>query len=186
MDKKYKQGLDLFLLNKRQEALKVFREIYSEDPNYKEIRLLIGKLLYYDRKFKESETIFKEAFEEDETNWNALNWIIKSQFASRPLSKEIVDNLHLYLSKESENPEVLFISGRLLEESQKTDQAIATYERIVSHRFKLALAHERLAEIYEKAKLGKKAEFHKNQYKLLSGRDMDGTSEKSEKISRKH
>lgn len=169
----YQKGTSLFIANKRDEALKVFRELYKEDAEYKDVKFVLGKLLYYNRKFKEAEEIFQEMSNDDSANYNALGWLIKTQFAGAPLKKELSDNLQKYLSKDSENIDILFISARILEETGKPDQAILAYQKIISQTQLIAFAHNQLKNIYSKAKLEKKASFHNQKYLDLLGKSDD-------------
>ncbi|TGL79170.1 tetratricopeptide repeat protein [Leptospira yasudae] len=170
MDVMYQRGVALFVANKREEALKVFKELYEEDEDYKDVKFVMGKLLYYNRKFKEAEELFQELSDEDPNNYNALGWLIKTQFAETPLKKDLAENLERFLSKDSENLEVLFISARILEETGKPDQAIIAYQKILSQTRMLAFAHRQLEYIYRKANLEKKAAFHNQKYLELTGK----------------
>ncbi|MBM9498967.1 tetratricopeptide repeat protein [Leptospira sp. 201903071] len=170
METMYEKGTALFVANQRNEALKIFQELYEEDEDYKDVKLLIGKLLYYDRKFQQAEEVFQEISDKDPANYNALGWLIKAQFASTPLKKELTENLQNFLSKDTENAEILFISGRLLEETGKPDQAILAYKKIISQTGILALSHRQLEILYRNARLEKKASYHNKKYLELIGK----------------
>ncbi|XDD51125.1 tetratricopeptide repeat protein [Leptospira sp. WS92.C1] len=170
MDVQYQKGIALFVANKRDEALKVFKDLYKEDEDYKDVKLIIGKLLYYNRKFQEAEELFQEMSDDDPTNYNVLAWLIKTQFAGTPLKKELSDNLQKFLTKDSENLEVLFISAKLLEETGKPDQAILAYQKIVSQSQMIGFAHLQLENIYKKAKMEKKASYHNRKYLDILGK----------------
>lgn len=156
MEVMYQKGISLFIANKRDEALKVFKDLYKENENYKDVKFMLGKLLYYNRRFQDAEKIFQEISDKDDTDYNALGWLIKTQFAETPLKKDLTDNLEKYLSKNSENIEILFISARLLEETGKSDQAILAYQKIISQTQLIAFSHSQLKNIYSTAKLDKK------------------------------
>ncbi|WP_420843586.1 tetratricopeptide repeat protein [Leptospira adleri] len=170
MEAMYERGTALFVANQRDEALKIFQALDKEDDEYKDVKLLIGKLLYYNRKFQQAEEVFQKISDDDPSNYTALGWLIKAQFAGTPLKKELTENLQKFLSKDTENAEILFISARLLEETGKPDQAILAYKKIISQTGILALSHRQLETIYEKARLEKKAAYHHRKYLELSGK----------------
>ncbi|MCG6167175.1 tetratricopeptide repeat protein [Leptospira sp. FAT2] len=170
MDSMYQRGIALFVANQREEALKIFSELYKQDEDYKDVKLVTGKLLYYNRRFEEAEKIFQELSDDDSADYNALGWLIKAQFAGTPLKKELMENLQKFLSKDSENLEILFISARLLEETGKSDQAILAYQKIIAQTRMLAFSHRQLENIYRKAKLEKKAAYHNQKYLDLLGK----------------
>ncbi|WP_001037113.1 tetratricopeptide repeat protein [Leptospira interrogans] len=169
MEVMYQKGISLFIANKRDEALKVFKDLYKENENYKDVKFMLGKLLYYNRRFQDAEKNFQEISDKDDTDYNALGWLIKTQFAETPLKKDLTDNLEKYLSKNSENIEILFISARLLEETGKSDQAILAYQKIISQTQLIAFSHSQLKNIYSTAKLDKKAAYHHQKYLDLMG-----------------
>ncbi|TGK15079.1 hypothetical protein EHO62_16835 [Leptospira kmetyi] len=164
---RYTKALQEYESRQRADSLKDFYIIYKSDPDYKETRILLGKLHYYDYKFSEAKKFFQEAYEKDSNNYNALLWVIKTQFALKEKPETILENLQKYLALDSSNIEALYIKGKILENTGKIDLAILNFEQITYQTGKIALAHKSLNEIYRKAGLDKKAEYHKERYELL-------------------
>ncbi|WP_167882317.1 tetratricopeptide repeat protein [Leptospira langatensis] len=171
MEEKYAKAMNLFWVNKRAEALKLLLEIYDKDSDYKDTLLVIGKINYYDLKFPEAKKYFEKLYDKNPENLNALLWIIKSQFAAGIRDKSIFENLQTFMKRDPNNLEVLYISGRLLEEAGKTDLAIQSYNQILLQIPQIAFAHKQLAEIYKKANLSEKADFHSNQFQALTRKE---------------
>ncbi|WP_241555947.1 tetratricopeptide repeat protein [Leptospira yasudae] len=164
---RYTKALKEYESKQRVEALKDFYLVYKADPDYKETRILLGKLHYYDYKFAEAKRFFQEAYEKNSENYHALLWVIKVQFALKEKPETILENLQKYLALDPSNIEALYIKGKILENTGKIDLAILNFEQITYQAGKIALAHKSLNEIYQKVGLDKKAEYHKERYELL-------------------
>lgn len=169
LNERYTKALKQYEAKQRVDALKEFNLIYKLDPNFKETRILLGKLYYYDYKFQDAKKLFQEAYEKDSDNYNALLWMTKARFALKEKPDEILDNIQKYLTLDPSNIEALYIKGKLLENGGKIDLAILNFEQITYQTGKIALAHKSLSEIYQKAGLSQKAEYHKERYELLKG-----------------
>ncbi|TGK17844.1 tetratricopeptide repeat protein [Leptospira fluminis] len=171
LDEKYGRAQALFGANKRAEATKLLKEIYEAKSDFKDIAFVLGKAYYYDLKFQDAIRCFQDASSKDRENLVPLLWVIKSQFAAGIRDKSIFENIQSYVKRDAGNIELLFMNGRLLEEAGKTDQAIQSYNQIVMQTLPLALAHKRLAEIYKKANIPAKADFHRRKFENLRGND---------------
>ncbi len=167
LNDRYLNALRKYESGQRVEALKDLHIIYKSDPDYKETRILLGKLNYYEYKFEEAKKFFQEAYDKDSENYGALLWIAKTQFALKEKPEPILENIQKYLALDSSNIEALYIRGKILENTGKIDLAILNYQQITYQSDKLALAHKSLYEIFEKAGLSQKAEYHKERYQSL-------------------
>ncbi|TGK12904.1 hypothetical protein EHO60_03250 [Leptospira fletcheri] len=171
LEEKYNKGMTLFAKNDRAGAIKIFSEIYKEDPDYKDTLFNLGKLYYYELNFKEATKYFRELYKKDTDNLNVLLWVIKAQFAGKVRDKDFFDNLQFFSKRDNGNLEALMIGGMIMEEVGKTDLAIQHYNQIVMQTGQIALAHRHLATIYGKAKLSEKAAFHLKKFESLIGKD---------------
>ncbi|WP_156860684.1 tetratricopeptide repeat protein [Leptospira fainei] len=171
LEEKYNKAQGLFWANKRVEAAKLLKEVYDAKPDYKDVSFTLGRAYYFDMKFQDALKCFTEAYDKDRENLTPLLWIIKTQFAAGIRDKSLFDNIQSFAKRDAGNIELLFMNGRLLEESGKTDQAIQSYNQVVLQTLPLALAHKRLAEIYKKANITQKANFHQRKFENLTSKE---------------
>lgn len=164
----YSQAVKLYYQNQRVEALNILQNVYEADPDFKDTRMLVGKILYYERDFKNASRFFSE---EKEKNTNSLHgsiWLIKAAFALGEDPMKILSEISNVLEKDDSNLEILFIRGRLNEKIGNIQEAISSYNRIVALSGTVGLAHERLSNIYSNAELEERASEHsKIAHKIL-------------------
>ncbi|TGL09160.1 hypothetical protein EHQ43_01510 [Leptospira bouyouniensis] len=165
------EGMQFFQLNKRELSKKKFQELYSIDPDYLDTRIMLGKLHYFDLEFEKANFYFQEAYEKENSNLNALMWVIKSNFVSGKKAEEVLEMTKLYLSMDSANPEILYIRGKLLENIGKIDEAILSYTKATQNVNFVALSYLQLGLIFKKADLKEKFEENLRKAKKISEDD---------------
>lgn len=190
LEKKYNQALEYYSANKRQDAIDALKSIYSKDPEFRDSGFLLGKLYYYDLKFPEANHYFEEIRERNPEDLDALLWLIKTSFAQKKPPEKILEMTKEFLLKDSTQLEVLYIAGRMYESQNIMDKAIASYSKAVLVSSAVEFSHERLAEIYEKARIPEKAKFHRGMYNILhskllpSSEPVDSEKEKKQNTSK--
>ncbi|TGL22098.1 hypothetical protein EHQ42_04420 [Leptospira levettii] len=165
------EGMQFFQLNKRELSKKKFQELYSIEPDYLDTRIMLGKLHYFDLEFDKANLYFQEAYDKENSNLNALLWLIKSNFVSGRKAEEVLELTKLYLSKDNSNPEILYIRGKLLESIGKIDEAILSYTKATQNINFVALSYLQLGLIFKKADLKEKFEENLNKAKKFSADD---------------
>ncbi|PJZ79241.1 tetratricopeptide repeat protein [Leptospira meyeri] len=169
----YVEGNQLFQQNQRELARKKFQEIYSVDPDYLDTRIMLGKVHYFDLEFDHAEKFFKEAHQEENSNLNALLWLIKTEYVNgKKKPEDILEKTKDFLAADNTNPEILYIRGRILEKLGKIDEAIISYTKATQNVNFVALSYLQLGIIFKKAELNERFEQNLKKAKSISEDDV--------------
>ena len=152
------QAHKLYSQRKTDQALRAYKEILADNPEQSGARVMMGKLIYYQRKFKAAEKEFAQAYESDPTNLNALFWLAKAQSLIPGKEGEALKNITRVLDKDDGRIEAWHLKGLLQEARKDLKGALASYRYAVSQGRKLALVHIQLGILYRKARLPEAAE----------------------------
>ncbi|MDX1958569.1 MAG: hypothetical protein SFU98_08360 [Leptospiraceae bacterium] len=160
LESEYSYALKLYKLGEREKAKKVFEHVYKKDSNFSDVSLHLGKINFFSEEFKEAYNILKSGYKENPTKIQYLYWLIKSGFLSGIDKEELKELVSEYLKIDSNNPEILYISGVLEEKSGRLDLALASYEESISRLSNFIPTAARLSSIYEKAGMKSKSNWY--------------------------
>lgn len=171
MEKKYQTALALYHQKKLKHSLKLFSEIYDENPNYKELSLYVGKIYYFGGKFKEANEFLDRAIIKDSDNINNRIWHAKVKFAlanDKESNTQVIKELEEIHQTDNSNLEVLSLLAKAYLKIGNFEKSINTYKKIVSYSDEIALAHLELSKIYEQAKIETESKRHLKMAQLIS------------------
>ncbi len=167
--KTYSSGLELYNAQQLDAATNEFRKVIAEDPDYTQARVMVGKILYVQRKFDEAEAEFASAWERDPASMDAAIWTartIAAQDEQRiPEAQAIIEEI---LKKDNHNIEAWFLKGRFHESRDQLSDAIGAYRYGLQAGRSIGAMHYRLARLYQNAELNDQAAVHLRAAAVLS------------------
>jgi tetratricopeptide (TPR) repeat protein len=171
LDQKYKLAIGYYYKKDLKLSLKLLSEIYEQNPNYKDVKLYLGKIYYFGGKFKEADEFFSAAAKQDLHNINSKVWLVKTKYAlasSKENFENIINVSEQILEKDSSNLEILSLLSKVYFKNGDIEKSINAYKKIISYSDELALAHFELGKIYQEAGIKKESEKHIRRARILS------------------
>ena len=133
-------------------AFVLFKKVLADNPDSLAARLMITKMLFYNGKFKEAETVLEEARGTDDINFKFWYARILSQHTDdQKKLRRALELINSVLRTNSNYFEAWYVNGLIQEKLGKVTEAITSYQRATREEKKMALVHLRLAIIYKKA-----------------------------------
>lgn len=166
-----------YLEGKLAESMKEFQKLEDVENNYKDSKLYIGKIYFFQGNFEKASKEFEEASSTEYLKLNSLAWKIKSDYASSVDRSIVLKQITQYLEIDNGNLEILFIQGKIHLDSGSIQEAITSFERILMYEDRLGYAHRELSNIFERAKIKEKAEYHQKKASTLLDKDIKKTVE---------
>ncbi|MDX1957396.1 MAG: hypothetical protein SFU98_02430 [Leptospiraceae bacterium] len=165
---KYEKALSLFNQHKLEQSLKIFLEIEQESSSYRNIDVYIGKIYYYQIELNKAESYFVNAIQKDKNDINPFFWLIKTEYLQKKNPEKLLSKINYYLTKDSNNQEILYLRANVCKSLNKFEDAIKSYERIISSSDKLVYSYLELGKIYKDAGDFKKADSYLKSAKVIA------------------
>ncbi|MBL8021331.1 MAG: tetratricopeptide repeat protein [Leptospirales bacterium] len=153
LDKKFAEANRLFETQNTPQALKLYQEITDADSDHTGAHVMIGRILYYDRKFGEAEKVLAETVSRQPESVDAIFWLARVQSVIPAKKEEAMKNLEILLQRDGSRVDALVLKGMLHEEKKEVSQAIVAYRAATQHEQDIGQAYFRLASIYSTAGL---------------------------------
>jgi len=156
----YNYAIQLYKQKEIEKAKDLFESIYIRNPEYREVAIYYGKILYYKSEHSKSFEIFKTAYHSKPYQINYLYWAIKTGFWANEKEENLQILINNYLIYDRSNPEIFYINGVLEERSGRLDLALMNYEESISKLSNLIPAVSRLSVVYSKVGLVSKSNWY--------------------------
>ncbi|MCE9598405.1 MAG: hypothetical protein K8S54_10595 [Spirochaetia bacterium] len=153
VEKKFAEANKLFEGQNTPQALKLYREIVETDPQHTGAQVMVGRILYYDRKFVEAEKLLAQTTSKHSDSIDALFWLARVQSVIPGKKEEAMKNLETLLQRDGSRVDALVLKGMLHEEKKEVSQAIVAYRAATQTEQEIGQAYFRLASIYSAAGL---------------------------------
>jgi tetratricopeptide (TPR) repeat protein len=168
VDQNYKESIIQYENGELEKAKKGFLKNYENYEEFNVVNLYLGKIFFYQGSFKKALEYFELLKESSEHKSIAEQWIIKTKYVLKNDKLELLNEIESINEKSLDNIEILLIQAKLLLELGKVDESIKVYNKVIQNGYLIAIAHNDLSSIYQKAKIDERYSFHKEIYKTLS------------------
>lgn len=152
------------------EKVNTLQKSYSGNP---EVIGLKGKILFYTRKFKESEQVFSNLAKNNPGSAYAWIWKGKAQAAQPETRDRALDSFQRALQVDPENARAYYYIGRLYEGRQMYKEAILSYQRSLIAEYQVSRTHLHMGLLFSKLGLDDRAKEHLLKVKQLKFNDYD-------------
>lgn len=139
-------------------AAALYREILEEDGDRYAERIMLGKILFFQRKFPEAVEQFQKATDINAGRIEGFIWWAKTLSYTPTGTEEALITINKALSIDPSNIEANYLRGRILEQKGDLPAAMAAYEASLLYTKPAALAAVRIALIQKEAGLKDQAD----------------------------
>ena len=168
VQKQYKKAVTLYYSQQRDLAIKEFRKTNELEPGYQQTNLFLGKLYFFRQEYKKALKALRIYANHHPDASQGLLWVIKTEYILQKIKpKNLLVLLDSYLSRDTSNPEVLFMYAKTLQRANKGAKAIVYYEQIIRTMLLINKSSQELATIFDTAELPAKAQLYRNFSKIL-------------------
>ncbi len=123
------------------EAENVLKPVYENHPERIESGVLLAKVYFFTRKFRESEEILQRLLSMHESNPYVMIWLGKLLAVQETRMPEAVKIFQKVLKNDPENFAAHYYLGRCLEDSGKIKEALAEYQSALAMEQQLSKIH---------------------------------------------
>lgn len=146
--------------------LKINKILTDESDNQKAI-FLRAKILFYTGRISEARNAMTSLDEEILSKTEVMLLTSRINLALNQKQSETIDNLTAIIKNEPLNLDALLLRGKLYEITGKIPEAIRDFQTVIQQTEKIRIAHISIANVYTKAKLLEKANYHTLHAKVL-------------------
>jgi tetratricopeptide (TPR) repeat protein len=121
--------------------------IKTEKRRFPQATLLLGRIHYLEEEWNQAELLFGDLFEKSPEYHEAGLWLAKTLIQKEDLdsAQSLLEDL---LSKDSEDPRLLFQMARIYALMENYSQALGFYNGTNQYSEEIALSHLKMGEIY--------------------------------------
>ncbi|TGL17384.1 hypothetical protein EHQ47_19510 [Leptospira bourretii] len=139
--------------------LKINKILNDESDNQKAI-FLRAKILFYTGRISEARSNLASLDEETLSKTEVTLLKSRINLALNQKQTETIEDLTSIIKNEPLNLDALLLRGKLYEITGKIPEAIRDFQTVIQQTEKIRIAHISMANVYTKAKLIEKANYH--------------------------
>ncbi|MEO8026592.1 MAG: tetratricopeptide repeat protein, partial [Bryobacteraceae bacterium] len=149
----------LLALGEREKARQELDEVLKNSPQSTEAKFQLGYLSFSERKYKESEDIFRALHKANPSDFRGLIGVVETNVAQNRF-KEAIDDLQSELQKDSKRNDIRLALANVYVRGEQYDPALKIYSELLAPNPKNADLLFKMAETYRrKGDLNQAAEY---------------------------
>ncbi len=142
-----KTANDCYIRGEMEKSLSVLTGIEKRNPDFIPALFLSGKIYFFQSDFRKAEDKWRRILKEQPYHTSTGKWLLRL-YISEERYKEADQTLIKLLEVSPEDPDILFLAGRLKKDEGKYLDAIEYFEKGFLFEDRLIEAHLDLSEIY--------------------------------------
>ena len=160
LEAKYEQARLYYNQRLLGKAEKILREVLQKKPSFIQAQLMLGRLYFYEQRFKLAETVFLEANNLDESNLTAKYYLALAYVQNTKRQTEALRLLNLITDKNQNFLQAWQLKGQIYEHRGDLRNAIQSYRRAILESRIIEISHRKLGNLYQKVEIQDKARMY--------------------------
>lgn len=148
--KKYLEAREHYRTGNGDIAVQMIESVVkNEGKNFPQAQVLLGRMYFLNGENDKAEKALLPLYKRDSSNQEAGLWLLKTLINQKKLD-EAQQLLERLLSRNPEDPRLLYQMARLYELQDAYSQAITYYAAVIDYSEEIAIAHLKRGEIFQK------------------------------------
>jgi tetratricopeptide (TPR) repeat protein len=168
IDEQMKAALHHYQNRRLDPAYAAAIQVVDQAPGDAAARMLVARVEYYRQNFEAAADHCQAVLDENPEHFGALLWLARIWSNESGKEREAMALILRALRVETRSPELWHLKGLLHERMDEIADSIAAY-RVATGNNRVALSHLRLADLYGRAELAERREYHRRMARLMGG-----------------
>ncbi len=183
--KQFTEAQTLYRNKKFDDALARLKKLREARPDYLEAASLEARILFFTKRFDESEAVLNEVLADDPHNPHALMWLGKTIAVNPERQPEAAEHFRAIITRDPENYMARYYLGRCLEAQNKIRPALLEYQAALAMEYQVSKIHLHMGRLLSGIQMQDRAQKHFDRVRALgvSANDVDFANREAQKAA---